>query len=444
MSATIAEGRGTVVVAGGGLAGTLAASVLREFADQVVVVERDRYPAEPGWRRGTPQSNHAHLLLEAGHRGLEELLPGIRAQLLDAGAVSVVVGSELRWRNAVGWMAPHESPLAFLSLTRSLLDHIVRSRVLSDPKVHVVEGTKVVGFLGDARAVTGVRTRELGRTATIDVPADLVVDASGRDSAAARWLAELGCPPAPTTEVDAGCAYISRLIHLDRRMVSGLGFGALYVQTSPGQPWMGSMLPVENDQFIVSLGGMHSAQPGQGEAGFEAILNRLPDPIMRDIVHQADSATNVEWLQAGPSIRRDVRQDPDGLIRIGDAGPNKLNPVYGQGMTCAVLAVLALRDAVAQHNGITPAAQNAARCGAMVATHPAWLMSSSEDARLPETVGAPRGPLIRAQHMLFDGISLRATKKPRVSAAVASVMAMVEPPTALMRPSVVAALLGIG
>ncbi|WP_344447767.1 NAD(P)-binding protein, partial [Kitasatospora nipponensis] len=53
------SGRGTAVVIGGGLAGTLAAWALRDAAERVVVVERDRYPEQPDFRAGLPQGRHA-------------------------------------------------------------------------------------------------------------------------------------------------------------------------------------------------------------------------------------------------------------------------------------------------------------------------------------------------------------------------------------------------
>ncbi|MGY1965551.1 NAD(P)/FAD-dependent oxidoreductase [Nocardia gipuzkoensis] len=441
---TIGEGRTTAVVAGGGLAGLLAAWVLREAVDQVVVVERDRYPLTPEFRPGTPQSNHAHLFLEAGHRALEQMLPGIVAELIDAGAVRVVMGTDLWWLSSAGWMAPHRSRVAFLSLTRSLLEHLVRARVLSDNRVRVIEGTKVVGLLGDHRAVTGLRIRERGQTVTEEIPAQLVIDATGRTSASTTWLAELGCGPIPQTRVDAGCAYSSRLIELSPAAVADLGCSALYVQTSPSQPWTGSLLPVEHGRYIVSLGGMHSGQPRQGEAGFEAVLGQLREPMLRDVVRQAHSASSVAWFPAGPSVRRDIRQLPDGLVPLGDAAV-VVNPVYGQGMTLAAKGAQVLGAAVERYGGIGHAAARAARKDILAATRNAWMMSTAEDARLPETRGAPHGPLVRAQHSFLDRVLYRATQDARTAATFTSVMSLIHPPAVLFQPGIAGpALLRVG
>jgi hypothetical protein len=45
------------------------------------VIERDPTPTEPIARRGVPQGQHVHLLLEAGRATLEDLFPGFGEEL---------------------------------------------------------------------------------------------------------------------------------------------------------------------------------------------------------------------------------------------------------------------------------------------------------------------------------------------------------------------------
>ena len=91
--------RGHAVVLGAGMAGLLAARVLAGHFDQVTVVDRDRLPDRPAFRRGVPQSRHLHVLLGRGLECLEQLFPGFEADLVAAGA-PVVEGSETLWMNA--------------------------------------------------------------------------------------------------------------------------------------------------------------------------------------------------------------------------------------------------------------------------------------------------------------------------------------------------------
>jgi len=55
-------------VIGASIAGLLAAHVLANHFDRVTLVERDRLPDEPEFRKGVPQGRHIHVLLVGGNR----------------------------------------------------------------------------------------------------------------------------------------------------------------------------------------------------------------------------------------------------------------------------------------------------------------------------------------------------------------------------------------
>ena len=93
------------IVIGGSMAGLLAARVLTDRFAEVVIVDRDTFPADATFRKGVPQSRHLHVLLARGAHILEELLPGFRADLAAEGAVSI------RWPADVGcWVPPDGRP----------------------------------------------------------------------------------------------------------------------------------------------------------------------------------------------------------------------------------------------------------------------------------------------------------------------------------------------
>ncbi|MER7755379.1 FAD-dependent oxidoreductase [Kitasatospora sp. NPDC097643] len=435
-------GRGTAVVIGGGLAGTVAAWALRGIAERIVVVERDRYPAEPAFRAGVPQGRHAHLVLEAGHRALEELMPGIKQELTDAGANRVAVSGDLRWLSSAGWMAEYPAQLAFLSCTRPVLDKVVLDRVRTEPSIEFLEGVDVVGLLGSAGAVTGVKVRDRGpeRGEVREIPAELVVDAAGRSTPLPGWLAELGCQPAPEERVDAGVAYSSRLFH--RPAGADFGYRAIYLQTkAPDAPRLGVMLPVEGDRWIVSVAGMRGAEPEPGEAGFTKQLTMLRDPSLREALLDAEPAGEVRGFVPGPGVRRHYeRRAPEGLVVVGDAA-STFNPVYGQGITVALFCAQALRRTALRHGGIGHATARDARREVARASKNPWVMSSSEDARFAATTGGPAGALLKVQHRFLDKVLAAAAHNPQVTAAFHEVMSLVAPPTLLFRPSLLAAIL---
>src|SRR5918998_682618 len=183
------------VVVGASMAGLLTARVLSEHVDRVVVLDRDTLPEDAVPRGGVPQSAHAHGLLARGLRGLEELLPGLTADLVAQGALRADMQGDVRWINEGLPMARRRSGLDGLLLSRPLLEREVRRRVLADPRVSVCERVVARSLTDDgAGRVTGVLgvTRDDPASPHRRWDADLVVDASGRQSNAPWWLSALG------------------------------------------------------------------------------------------------------------------------------------------------------------------------------------------------------------------------------------------------------------
>lgn len=83
---------GTAVVVGGSIAGLLAAAAVAPHTDEVVVLERDALPEEPGHRSGTPQAAHIHGLLASGRASMERLLPGFTDDLVAHGGLVGDIG----------------------------------------------------------------------------------------------------------------------------------------------------------------------------------------------------------------------------------------------------------------------------------------------------------------------------------------------------------------
>src|SRR5262245_6027382 len=75
------------IVLGASMAGLLAARVLSDHADEVLVIERDMSGESALPRPGVPQGSQVHALLPAGHAQLDRWFPGFTAEALTAGAV---------------------------------------------------------------------------------------------------------------------------------------------------------------------------------------------------------------------------------------------------------------------------------------------------------------------------------------------------------------------
>src|SRR5215510_1815355 len=84
------------VVVGAGIGGLTAARVLADSFERVVVLERDALPESVEPRASVPQGKHPHALLAGGQRALNDLFPGFEHDLVQAGAVPLRVGLDLR------------------------------------------------------------------------------------------------------------------------------------------------------------------------------------------------------------------------------------------------------------------------------------------------------------------------------------------------------------
>ncbi len=209
------------IVIGGSMAGLLSAHVLSKYFKHVALIERDRYPQEPVFRSGVPQGRHVHVMLVRGQQLLETFFPGIKDKLVARGAVEGDFSADYAYRFPSGWSPRLPSRLQGYACTRPLLEWQVYQEILANERVHIIEGHEAVNVLAnkDGQVVTGVQMRERTRAAVVErelvnLEADLVVDASGRDSQVSRWLKTLGYALPPETVINPFFGYASRFYTL--------------------------------------------------------------------------------------------------------------------------------------------------------------------------------------------------------------------------------------
>jgi 2-polyprenyl-6-methoxyphenol hydroxylase-like FAD-dependent oxidoreductase len=431
-------GYGHAVVAGGSMAGLTAAQALAETFDTVTLVERDDQPATgERYRRGLPQARHLHALLEGGHRALQQLFPGIEDDLHRAGAHWIGVPEDMCWMNAQGWCTRFPARRHLFSLSREFLDHLVRQRLTANPNVRTIDGCAVTGLLPDRTGVRGVRiTRADGSVE--ELSADLVVDATGRNTRTPHWLAELGYRPPPETRIDASVAYASRRYRIPDGFDADWKVAYL-LPKPPEHRRMGVLAPVEGDRWMVMLSGAGGDRdrPPTDEPGFLEFARSLRSPLIYETIRDAEPVSEITAFQRTENRRRHfekLRRWPDRLLVLGDAAC-AFNPIYAQGMSVAAQTALALQGILRRTSpgqaGFAGDAQRAiARCG-----DAAWLIATGEDLRYPTTTGASAGPATRLTHRWLDRVTSAAGTDPVVNAALVDVLGLLARPATLFRPS---------
>ena len=425
------------VVIGASVAGLLVASVLSQHYSRVTVYDRDTLPAEPGHRRGVPQSRQLHALHARGTRALNELLPGFREDMIAVGGVVADAQGDTHWYLDDYLLRPALSGLEAVTLSRPVLEWLIRSRVAKLRNVTIADMTDVTGLVTagspkERGRVTGVRVR-VARTRTPEetVAAGLVIDAGGRASRTRAWLAELGYPVPQTSQVRAGLTYVCRSYTRDPTQLNGR-FGTL-VTPYPGKPRGGAVLRQEGDRFVVLLAGMAGAEPPTDETGLLAFADSLACPdlaaVMRESAPLGDPV-KYTYPESHWHHYEALGTRPGGFLVCGDAF-SSFNPIYGQGMTIAALEALALRALLNSHRAADLERRYFRTAGKLVAG--AWETSASSDLRFPEAEGKrrPGATLINAYGEKYRAA---ASVDPLLGETFLRVANMIDRPAKLLSP----------
>ena len=427
-----AQQRDPVVVVGASMAGLLAARALVEQGVPVTVIDRDDLPLAATPRARVPQGRQLHILLSAGLEQLRAWFPGIEEELQHQGAARVDgFGAWIHQGGA--YRARGELGRPGLSLTRPLLEQVVRERVAALPGVSIEAGATVERVEVTGHRVTGVVVD--GRVRATE----LVVDASGRSSRIARGLARDGVLDPPVTHVGIDIGYVSFFL---RRSAGDFEGDVAIVIGNPGTFRSGAALPVERDRWNVMLSGVHGDAPPSTAEGVAAFARSLSSPTIAQLIEHCPRVSDIESYRFPSSRRRHyerVADLPGGLVTIGDAACS-FDPVYGQGMTSAAQQAAALGRAVTRVGlGAPDLPKRFHRHAARIIDAP-WRIAVGGDFGHPETVG-PR-PLGTKR---LNGYTVRMIQAAHASLPVARVFNRVlqleDPPMVLFRPDVVARVL---
>jgi 2-polyprenyl-6-methoxyphenol hydroxylase-like FAD-dependent oxidoreductase len=427
--------RSCAVVVGASMSGLLAARALSDRFERVTVVERDELKDREEVRKGVPQAAHAHGLLASGYRVMDAYFPGMMDELEGLGARRGDVVGDFLWFQYGRWKLRHTSGLRGITVSRPCLEAAVRRRVKSLRNVRVLDGADGVNPKLDAATgrVTGyvVRRRDGGAQETLD--ADLVVDATGRGSQAARWLERsgFGKPDEVTVKVDVG--YATRIF--ERRPGEFFdSMGAFIASTPPAGTRFAAVLAAEGRRWVVTLSGVLGDHPPTHERGWVAFAASLPVPAVRELVTTALPLSDIATYRFPANQRRlyeRMKRFPSGYLVIGDAVCS-FNPIYAQGMSVAATEAQALGEAV--QAGIEGLGQRFYARARTIVDIP-WTIATGEDLRFPQIEG-PRPPGFRLVNRYLERVHAAASDDQVVCRRFFDVLNLLAPPASLMSPSI--------
>jgi 2-polyprenyl-6-methoxyphenol hydroxylase-like FAD-dependent oxidoreductase len=350
-----------IVIAGGGGTGCIAALLLARAGHEVIVLERDELPAHPdvetaasaAFRPTAPQLVHPHIIMARTRELLCDLVPDVYDDLLRAGAVAAPLHTQMPPSLPDKSPRPGDERLTVMASRRSTVDWALRRAVRAQPGVTLRSEVKVTGLLADPPGQAGARgvPHVTGvRTDGGDVPADVVVDASGRRSAIDDWLTAIGAARTDYRQAECGIAYYTRHFRLRpdvtppasplRRMVAAL------------DEFMVGIWPADNGTMQLALFPL-AADRRFGAARDPDVYTRVVRtvPAFRAWLEALDPITGV-FVMGGlhNTLRRlvvDRAPVATGLHAVGDTVCTT-NPTLGRGLAFALAGAAGLTATLAK------------------------------------------------------------------------------------------------
>jgi 2-polyprenyl-6-methoxyphenol hydroxylase-like FAD-dependent oxidoreductase len=419
------------------MGGLATARVLSDHYDAVTIIDRDTFsseldqPTELGPRKGVPQGRHAHALLGGGSRALEELFPGIIEEFYERGAAALDF-NDGAWYQAGGYRASCLIDRKVVSASRPFIEGHVRRRVRALGNVKIEAGTTVSGLVHDGDRIRGVRVNDGGVERTI--LADLVIDCSGRASSAPRWLEEIGYRAPKSVEVRCDVRYGTVVLRRNEHDYDGTF--AVMIESPPDGKRAAFLLPVEDDRWILTIAASFGEAAPVDEESLRAIASELPSPEFAEVLSRAEPLGPVMTHRL-PSSRRyryeKLKRLPVGFIALGDSICS-FNPIYGQGMSTAVLQAVALGETIAGGDDVNIERTFYKRAAKVIANP--WKIAVGADFAYPECTGPkPLGTDLVNRYM--KRVLLAARVSPEVNTVMIMVQNLLAPPSALMKPAMI-------
>ncbi|KAG8993377.1 hypothetical protein FRB95_006375 [Tulasnella sp. JGI-2019a] len=396
--------KGRAVVCGGSVAGLMAAAVCAEHFESVLVIEAEGsanetidipketeirimnngLPTRISSRKRVMQYSAIHVNQPPVQLGLERLFPAMQEELDDIGLATAPLAFSNFEYGGIScpevYLPTDTDAPKILPVTREAFEILLRRLVVKYKSNVTFLAGIVDGFERDERdehKLSGVKVRaSVGKEVE---PADFVIDATGpAQTSYHKWLANAGFGPLPDTmyeEYNPHCNYVQSTWtipkHVMQKIVAVLPYGphrgAVHYNApdwAMGERRAQSIMLCENDQLQVMCGGWgistadlpHTIQ--EYRAYTQSIHQTNPAPQwlykMFDVleVHEEECAPWYDDVNNGTFSfvkyhEADKGSIPSNWVSVGDS-LMKLNPIYGQGCSKAMMDAVAINSLLRQ------------------------------------------------------------------------------------------------
>ncbi|QRW12720.1 FAD-binding domain protein [Ceratobasidium sp. AG-Ba] len=374
---------GKAVIAGGSIAGLATAIVCSRFFEQVIIVEPDSMSKPTRSRVAQSEQIHAiHAISLAILRGIipnfDERVPRFGGRILEADLKFQLGTTDLK-------SAPGTLPdTVFIS--RLSLEHLLRDYIQEIPNVDTIQGivTGVVPDATNARISKAIIQLKEDEAATINLETAILADCSGPAAISWKLLEKAqgaGWGPYPKLSYDPKISYATALVPIADRLrrtlpiftreVDGyssyekLGYLKGLIPNADQDDRIACMIRTDDDNRGWDL------SPDMRPLSFADYIQQI-DSIWQNITNGAlatedpnrtavmDSLYAIEsaltddevvphfkFCKASPCHKIDYSKAPlpSNFVAVGDSFL-RVNPVYGQGVSKALIDVASLNGAL--------------------------------------------------------------------------------------------------
>ncbi|MGZ5379854.1 MAG: NAD(P)/FAD-dependent oxidoreductase, partial [Mycobacterium sp.] len=263
--------------------------------------------------------------------------------------------------------------------SRPQLEWQIRRRVLAIENIEIIRAGVTEPSYDTAQGrVTGVLL-DSGDT----VPADFVVDATGRGTRLPAWLNKWGYERPREETVDVGIAYASHQFHVPEGL---LAEKVVVAGASRAQPVGIGMLFYEDGNWNVTTFGIAKVEPPQTVAQILDLADDILPAHVSAALRQGTPLGEMAFHKYPTSRWRrydNLERFPAGIFPFGDAVVS-FNPTFGQGMTMTAIQAANLRAVI--ESGEPDIAPHLAKATAKT-TWPVWVMTAIGDLALHNATG---------------------------------------------------------